>query len=92
MLTVSLAVAVVTLGIGLVIIWPVSMIVGAVSASNQHADYIALAGPTAATGSVPATRAVAQLRPPAGVSAFAAPATAASPTVGGNVSDGGPSA
>jgi hypothetical protein len=40
MLTVSLAVAVVTLGIGLVIIWPVSMIVGAVSASNQHADYM----------------------------------------------------
>ena len=49
MLGISLVVAVVTLGLGLIFIWPVSMVWGAVSASNQHGDYL---------------RWLAQMRPP----------------------------
>jgi hypothetical protein len=39
LLVVALVLAVVTLGVGLIIIWPVSMVWGAVSASEQHATY-----------------------------------------------------
>lgn len=39
MLLATLVVGVVTLGVGLLLIWPPSMVWGAVSASNQHAEH-----------------------------------------------------
>ena len=45
LLITSVIVAVLTLGLGLVVIWPISMIWGAIAASNQHSRYQAwLAG------------------------------------------------
>ncbi len=39
LLIASVIVAVLTLGLGLVVIWPISMIWGAIAASNQHSRY-----------------------------------------------------
>jgi len=39
LLVLSVVVFVLTFGLGLIVIWPVSMIWGAIAASNQHSKY-----------------------------------------------------